>query len=168
MSNSLLSPRDFTRETTYGLDPVANLGLVGDLHALPFEKLADQGYTTLFYIAAGSLTTGLTFAGLITDDGRTPGDLGRVVRLGVTVKRLVSGENADLDVGAATEATTDVTLQAVSGNLTRFTLAIANAGLDSAAVTELLAIRIRRVATASQDTAQGRVFLVGGLAVYPT
>lgn len=168
MSNTLVSPRDFTRETTYGLDPVANLALVGDLHALPFEKLSDQGYTTTLFIPTGSLTTGLTFLGLLTDDGRTPGDLGRVVRLGITVKRLVSGENADLDAAAGTEQTVDVTLQATSGNLTAFTLAIANANLDSAAVLNVIGIRIRRIASATQDTAQGRVLLVGGLAVYPT
>jgi hypothetical protein len=149
------------RETSMGNDPSVQVCRVGDLVGLSFPKLATSGYTGVFQIPTGTLTTGLTFTLATVDDGTDASDLGKVVRFGVTIKRLVDAETIDIDSGAGTEQTVDVTLETTAGNITVNTLAIANANLDSAAVGNLVQIRVRRVSTATQDTCNGRVVLVG-------
>lgn len=158
----MLRPRDFFRangqNSTVDLVPTPG----GDLFGLPLRNL-DSEYYHAVVILPGSLTvgTGLTFTLLITDDGVDAADLGAVVRLGVTVKRLVSGtDNTDLDSGAATEATVDITLDATSGEVKSGTVAIANAALDSIAAGDHFALRVRRIGSHANDTANGRAILL--------
>lgn len=160
-----LQPADLQRESSMGHEPGLQLVAApgGDLRGASLPKLASQGYTCGLVIP-GSLTmgTGLTFKLPITDDGSDAADLGKVVRLGVTVKLIASGaDTEDLDAAAGAEQTVDVTLDSNSGEVVIGSLAIAAANLDSAVVGSLIAVRVRRVATASQDTCNGRVVLLG-------
>lgn len=158
---ALLHPRAFHREngpySNHDITPVA----AGDLSGLPMRKLATEGYTTWFVIPANlTMGTGLTLKLPVVDDGADSDDLGKVVRLGITVKVIASGtDEADLDAGAATEATLDVTLDATTGQVVIGSKALT--ALDSAAVGDLVAIRIRRIGTATQDTCRGRIVLLG-------
>jgi hypothetical protein len=165
---SELRPRDWFKESSDGTNPQTALVQIGDLYGLPFPKKTDEGYVSTFVIPTGTLTTGLTFSGLLVADGTVASDYGKVVRLGITVKRLIDDESPDLDAAAATETTTDVTLKASGILLEAFTVAIANAALDSAAVGNQIGIRIRRLSSATQDTATGRVVLLGALGIQGT
>lgn len=157
-----LFPRDVSRESSMGTDARLSMVQVGDLAGLSFPKLATQGYAALVPIShANTFTTGLTFSLYTVDDGTQADDLGKVVRFGITVKRMVDGESVDIDTNAGTEQTVDVTLESTAGNVTVNTLAIANANLDSLGTGEAALIRIRRIGTASQDTCKGRVVLLG-------
>jgi hypothetical protein len=163
-----IRPRDWFREGSIGYDPTMQVTQIGDLWGIPLPKKTDEGYTATFVVPVGTLTTGLTFSGLLVADGLTASDYGKVVRLGITVKRLIDDETPSFASGAATEATVDVTLKASGTLLEAFTVAVANAALDSIAVGNQVAIRLRRVSSASQDTATGRVVLVGAFAVQGT
>ena len=157
-----LYPRDFFRESSLGNHDSFNTVQIGDLAGLPLPKFAAQGYCALVPVShANTFGTGLTFTLYTVDDGKDAADLGKVVRYGLTVKRLIDGESTDIDTGSATEQTVDVTLESTSGNVSVNTLAIANANLDSLATGEAFLLRVRRVSTASQDTCQGRVLLLG-------
>lgn len=165
VAHSLLG--NLFRESAMGHNQGLQVARSGDLVGWSFSKLSDQSITGTFCIPTGTLTTGLTFKLATVDDGSDANDLGKVVRFGITVKRLADGETGNVDSGAATEQTVDVTLESTSGNITINTLAIANANLDSAAVADIVAIRVRRIGSHANDTCQGRVLLVG-LAVYGT
>lgn len=155
------------RESTMGHDPSLQTVRVGDFMGLSFPKLATQGYVGTFQVPSGTLTTGLTFNIATVDDGTNADDLGKVVRFGITVKRLIDAETTDMDTAAATEATVDVTLETTSQNVTVNTLAIANAALDSLAVGNFAGVRIRRIGTHANDTCNGRVAVIG-FSVYAT
>jgi hypothetical protein len=157
----VLRPRDLFREN--GLPDEIALVQTGDLFGVSMRKIATEGYTAVSRIP-GSLTvgTGLTFEAMIVDDGVNSADLGKVVRLGITVKKLVGGtDDGDLDSGAATEATADVTLDATTGQVVIGSIAIANAALDSVGAGDAFAVRLRRIGTHANDTCQGRVVLLG-------
>jgi hypothetical protein len=122
------------------------------------------GYTAVRAVAPSpALTTGLTFKILLTDDGSQASDLGKVVRIGITAKRLVNDEVLVVDAGAAGEQTVDVTLSATTLGVAVASLAITAANLDSPAVGDFILIRLRRVATAAQDTCMGRVVFLGAM-----
>lgn len=107
-----------------------------------------------------TLTTGLTFDLMVTDDGSDATDLGKAVVLGVTVKKLVSGtDTLDIGTDAATEATTTITLDATSGQVVTGSVAITS--LDSITAGDWMLIRIRRVGSHVSDTANGPAVLVG-------
>lgn len=165
----VLRPRDFCRETSTGYDAAAAITFSGDVGCLTFPKLANQGYTTIFVIPAElTMGTGLTFGIFVTDDGANSNDLGKVVRFGLTPKLLASGtDDFDIDTGAATETTVDVTLDATSGQFVNGSAAIANAALDSAAVGGILGLRVRRIGSHANDTCTGRV-LVGAVYIKNT
>lgn len=176
MANELVAtlyPFDLLSERSMGHDPTASIAaytgsVAGKLRGLSLPKVtvgtaaAAAGFTFVTTIP-GSLTmsTGLTFAFVVSDDGSSAADLGTVVRLGVTVKRLINDETIDIDTAGGTEQTVDVTLSSTTGGVAVATLAVANANLDSAAVGNAIAVRVRRVGTASQDTCAGRVLLYG-------
>lgn len=154
------------RENAMGVDPAACRVASGDLVGVSLNKLASQGYTSMFTIPVGTLTTGLTFKMLLTDDGTNSLDLGKVVRLGLTVKYLSANSTTDVDTAAGDEKTVDVTLSSTSKGVAVGSLAIVNADLDSAAVGGTVALRIRRIGDHANDTCNGRVVLlhVGALA----
>lgn len=160
--SDLLRPRDFLRESSLGYESGMVTTLSGDIRGLVLPKLATQGYVAVSAVpGAPAMATGLTWYFMLTDDGQTASDLGKVVRIGFTIKRLINDETTDLDTGAAAEVTVDITLSATSGGVAIGSIAkLANA-VDSTAVGEFYGMRIRRVSSATQDTATGRVLLLG-------
>jgi hypothetical protein len=163
MANELVGQftlANMVREQTVGYNPWARAVWVGDTAGVRLNKLDTQGYVLRGNVP-GNLTmgTGLTFVFelALPDVPDFDSDLGKVVRLGVTAKRIISGESLDMDAAAATEQTVDVTLQATAALVTVATLAIANANLDSLAVNENYAARVRRIGSAAQDTCRGSV-----------
>jgi hypothetical protein len=159
----MLRPRDFYRENSAGYSTEFTFAPTGDVGGLPLPKFADQGYTAISNIP-GSLTvsTGLTLKIALVDDGTSAHDLGKVVRVGITPRRVVSGaDKLDLDADAATETTADVTLDATTGEVVIGTITIANAALDSTVVNNMFALRVRRIGSHANDTCQGRVVFLG-------
>jgi hypothetical protein len=148
------------RENAMGTDPAACRMASGDLVGVSLNKLTGQGYTTMLTIPAGTLTTGVTFRLLLTDDGTNSLDLGKVVRLGLTVKYLSANSTTNLDTAAGDEKTVDVTLSTTAGGVAVGSLAIANADLDSAVVGGTIAVRVRRIGDHANDTCNGRVVLL--------
>lgn len=154
-----LRPRDFYRLNGAPIE-LNSLATVGAVAGLRIPKGDIQGFTAVVYVAHNlTIATGFTFGLSVADDGTDADDLGKVVRFGISVKRLVSGTDNLTLTGAATEQTVDVTLDATAGEVVNSTLAIANANLDSVATGDLALIRVRRIGTASQDTCRGAVVL---------
>jgi hypothetical protein len=152
------------REQAVGYNPWARAVLVGDACGIRLNKLDTQGYILRGFISAGlTMGTGLTFGFEVAlqDVPDFAADVGKVVRLGVTFKRLADGETTDIDTAAATEQTKDITLDATAGKVDVATLAVAAANLDSAVVGDRVAVRVRRIGSATQDTAQGSIVLLG-------
>lgn len=160
---AMLGPHNAYRETALGYDKWSYVVPLGDNQGLRLNKLDTCGYTWIEVIP-GSITmgTGLTFTFMMalppTPDYSD--DPGKVLRLGVTVKRLIDGESLDFDTAAATEQTKDITVDATAGLIDVSTLAVANANLDSAVVGNIIGIRIRRIGSATQDTLRGSAVLV--------
>jgi hypothetical protein len=154
-----LRPRDFLRLNGAPINEVdiVQRGVVG---TLPLLKGDTAGYSAFVFIPHNlTIATGFTFELGLVDDGNNANDLGKVVRLGVQVKRLVSGTDNLTATGAAAEQTVDVTLDATTNELVAGSLAIANANLDGVATGERMLLLVRRIGTASQDTAPGCVLL---------
>jgi len=155
----ILRPADFFRANGSQHDAfVAPSNSLGGLRLL---KSDTAGFLAISNIP-GSLTvgTGLTFVYHVVDDGTDANDLGKVIRLGITVKELLTGaDTLAIGTGAATEVTEDITLDATSGEIVIASEAIANAALDSIGAGDSFLIRVRRIGTASQDTCQGTALL---------
>lgn len=162
MANELiaqLGPRDLISEGTLGGEASMNLARSGDFQGCRFRK--NSVFSQVVPIShANTFTTGVTITFILVDDGTDAADLGKVIRIGVTPKRMVTGESTNIDVGAAAETTLDVTLQAVAGNVVVANMPILNAALDSLATGEALGLRIRRVGNVSQDTCNNPVILL--------
>jgi hypothetical protein len=169
---AFLQPNDFNRETDMGREPALNLAFnpINDLPGLSLPKyargnLVAYGYTTTFRIPANlTLGTGLTFKVYLSDDGQNAIDLGKVVKVGITLLDITQGpSNFDLDTAEtelATEVTASATLASTTGVASVTSVAIANAALPaSIAVGDVVAMRIRRVGTNAADTCTGRVLL---------
>jgi hypothetical protein len=167
-----LQPSDFFRETSVGYDLKLQSALSGTLRGLRLQKInpaSSSGtpatpaeYLDVVFQIPGNLTmgTGLTFYLLVTDDG-TSGDPGLVAKFGFTVKRLAADETTDGSASAGTEQTATVTLSSTASGVAILTKAIAAANLDSAAVGDFIAVRIRRMGADTADTAVGSVILLG-------
>jgi hypothetical protein len=154
-------PRDLMRLNGAPLNEVdlvqSGLGM-----GVRLTKGDTSGYSFLVMIPAGlTVATGFTYTPIIVDDGSNAGDLGKVVRLGVTAKALASGTDDLTATGAATEATHDMTLDATTGQVVFTDLAIASASQDSLATGGMALITIRRIGTAAEDTCKGSVLLLG-------
>src|SRR5262245_61891573 len=158
-----LRPIDFFREASAGYNPWSSSMLSGDLRGLRLNKIDTCAYNAVFVIP-GSLTmaTGLTLTFMVVncEPPEYADELGKVLRLGVTFKRMADAESTDIDTGAATEQTKDITLDATAGNVDVSTLAVGTANLDSAVVGDAVAVRIRRIGSASQDTLKGSANLL--------
>lgn len=155
-----LSPATAYRETPVGYSPWSDSALTGDLRGLRLHKMDGDFYNWVFQIPANlTMATGLTFTVVLVDDGALPSDLGKVVRLAVSVKLLASAESTDLDAAGSAETAANITLQATTGQVTVATIAVT--ALDSAAVGNVVALRLRRVGSNAADTCQGSVILLG-------
>lgn len=129
----------------------------GDFVGLQLPKLTGPSFTVPI-LPGAALATGITFKiGLVNE---LSGDVGLVVRIGITGKLLDAGETLDMDTGAASEVATDVTLSATDGGLTISTIAITAANLDSLVSAKFGGLRIRRIGAHANDTAKGPVGLV--------
>jgi hypothetical protein len=155
-----LRPRDFGRLNGASVNEV---DMVPRNSALGIRLLKSDsaGFSALAQIP-GSLTisTGLTLAIGLVDDGADSNDPGKVIRVGVTVKKIAGGTDSyDIATNAGTEQTVDVTLNSTAGVAVQGSLAITNANLDSAGAGDTILIRLRRLGTASADTLVGPAIL---------
>jgi hypothetical protein len=169
-----LDPGSFYRESSTGYDLVLTSALTGTMRGVSLQKINPGSasgtpavpweYLDAIFTIPGNLTmaTGLTFFLQVCDDGANAADLGLVVKFGISVKRLNANATTDLSTGAGTEQTGTVTLSSTTGGIAIFTLAIANANLNSAAVGDAIGVRIRRMGADAADTCNGRIVLVGG------
>jgi hypothetical protein len=170
-----IDPGALYRESTGGYDLVGQSVLVGTMRGVSLQKVnpgsasgtpavAWEYYNFTFFIPTNlTITTGLTFYFQITDDGSDPADLGKVVKLGVTAKKISTGTaTPDLSTGAGAEQTQTVTLSSTTQQIVQWSLAVANANLNSAGAGDAVAIRIRRMGADAADTCNGRVVLLNG------
>jgi hypothetical protein len=137
------------------------LVLSGVFAGVPLPKSDTVGYVFESRIPTTGtpLSTGLTFSIPVVDDPGNP-DVGKVVRLGITVKRLVGGTSDYSLASAATEVFATVTTNATAGVIVLSSVAIANAALPaSLAAGDRFLVQIRRNGTNVADTHQGRVLL---------
>jgi hypothetical protein len=166
-----LPPRVWDRQTAAGYNTWANavtgkintdlFGLrLNKLNTVPAANTPYDGYVTTFQIP-GNLTmgTGLTFYFDVVDNAEFQSDPGLVIQLGVTVLLLGAGV-APLFSGGGTEQTVNITMNATSGDMAQGTLAIASANLNGAVVGSVVAVRLRRIGTATADTMQGSAILL--------
>jgi hypothetical protein len=173
-----IGPADFQRETDLGND-LSVVYALGPGEALPSSttpgadirglslpkyqrgNLTSYGYTFTFRVPLNlTMGTGLTFVLYMTDDGNNAIDLGTVVVVGLTLKRLAANATVDVDASGATEVTANATLSSTSAGISKTSIAIANASLPSSlAVGDLVMGRLRRVGTSASDTCQNRVLL---------
>jgi hypothetical protein len=137
---------------------------LGNGVAVPFPKNKLLEYNDFVRIPLlGALTTGITFQFLLTDDGTNAADLGKVAVMGVLVK-LIATDTDTTDIttaGADAEVTANCTLNAATGIIQVVPVAVANAHLDSAAVSGVLMVRFRRVGDSASDTCRGRILCAG-------
>lgn len=157
---AVLRPRDFTRLNG---GPLASNDVAqrASLAGLRLLKSDASGFAAVAVLnAEHTYGTGITLSIGVLDDGADSNDLGKVVRLGVTVKKLATGaDTLDIATSAATEQTVDVTLDSNSGEIVLAALAIANAALDSAGAGDTFEIRVRRLGTHANDTCMGTAVL---------
>lgn len=153
-----LAPTQFVALNGPSLIP--QLVPVGSYAGLPLNKLDTQYYVGEVRATAG-IATGITIGTALVEDPNTANtDVGKVVRLGITVKVLASGSDTyDITTGAATEVTADVTMDATAGEVTLTNTAITAANADSIAAGSRALIAIRRIGSHANDTHRGRVIL---------
>lgn len=105
------------------------------------------------------LPTGLTFGLLWSDDPDNSNPAG-VVRIGISVARIVSGTyNVRTPTAFGTEVLASLTAPATVGIVTLSSVAVANANLQSLAAGEPFAVKVRRVPTDAADTHTGRILI---------
>ena len=163
-----LGTGSFTRLSSLGGDPNVNTALSNDLRGLSFPRGDEAGYSATFVVPTGTITTGLTFRFIITDDGGDAADLGKAVRFGILAKKLTANATTSFGAAAGTEVAANVTLSSTASGAAVATIAVTNANLGTPSVGDIVAIRIRRISSNAGDTCQGRVIVVGGVAVYGT
>jgi hypothetical protein len=120
-----------------------------------------QGYEFISRIPANGtpLPTGLTFGVQLVDDPNNPNASG-AVRIGITVKRIVSGtDDTTSGTSASAETLTTITMPSTTGVAILTSIAIANAALDSIAASDSYIVRIRRKKSDALDTHTGTVLL---------
>lgn len=127
----------------------------------PGSNPRSRGYTALVGIPANVLLTdGLVLVAYLTDDASSPLDPGKSVRVGYTLKRLPPDATIDIDMGAAPEQATTITLSTTSGGVAVGSLTIAAVDLPAGlAGGDLALLRVRRIATHAADTCPGRTIL---------
>lgn len=170
----MASGENYFQGTARTLVPVKGVTLpgntvqVGVYEGLPLPKSDDDYFQVVFRVPSNGtqLATGITVRVALVDDALNP-DVGKVVRLGVSVKRLVSGTDTLDSSGFGTEQTGNVTLDATLGELVAASVAIANAAADSIATGDFALLRIRRIGSNAADTHKGRPLLVA-FAIFDT
>jgi hypothetical protein len=157
-------PRDLQSSRSMGNDITCGLTeLPFGARGVPFVKNKAVTYTQVLKIPGNvTLTTGIKFDFVITDDGKDAGDLGLVAVLGVIVKKLADGtDTLDVTTAGGTEQTATATLSATSGVIKIVTVSVANANLDSAAAGDTIAVQLRRVHDNASETLNGRLVVLG-------
>jgi hypothetical protein len=115
------------------------------------------GYLAIFIIPFSvTMTTGVTFYLMTTDDGSFSADLGNTCRFGITVKK-VTASNTLFPGGAEQKVT--VTNAATSGQLVQTPLAVANANLNTAGPGDTVMVRFRRIGGDPLELTMGRVLV---------
>lgn len=144
-----------------GSERDAQLVTSGTARGRRLLKSDDDGFSAIVVPPAENTQgTGWTLSIGVVDDGADSDDLGKVVRLGVTVKLLATGaDTLVVTTAGSAEATVDVTLDATSGEIVLAALAIANAALDSVGVGNTALVRIRRIGSHANDTCKGTAIL---------
>lgn len=135
-----------------------NFASSGSYHGLRLLKSDTEGYTAMFTLGeVGTLNATYSVRLAITDTGLDANDLGKVVRLGVTVKLIADGETMAIGTSGGTEVEASGTLDTTTGEIELVT--IASVGLDSMTEPTMGLIRVRRIGTAATDTCQNEVLL---------
>lgn len=129
---------------------------------------ADTGFYFMSRVPTNGtpVSTGLTFQILLVDDPSNS-DPGKVVRLGVTVKKIASTTDDLTATGAGTEAVGTATMNATTGIVTALSIAVTTSNADSIAAGDLIEVRIRRTGSNASDTHKG-VVLVAQVTVSDT
>lgn len=151
----IVPPQRFVREN--GVPQRDPLMLVGGVLGLPLSK-QDNGFQFLTRVPTNGtpLSTGLTFQILLVDEPNNS-DPGKVVRLGVTVKKIASGTDDLTQTGAGTEGAVNVTMPSTSGVAIVGSVAITTSNADSPSAGDLLLVRVRRIGSNAADTHKGVV-----------
>lgn len=155
-------PPQYPRNVPAGAPGAAGSGAAVAICGVPLLDEDANGYQFVTRLpSTAALATGLTFNLHLADDPNNA-DPGDTVKLGITVKRLVSGtDNLTLASAAAEQAFTQA-MPAVSGKVQTKACAIANANLPaSLAAGDLVLVRIRRLGSDAADTYAGVVLLLG-------
>lgn len=162
----IVAPHRFVTEN--GTPQLFPLRTVGAVVGFPLVKQDNSGFwfTTRVPTNGTPLSTGLTFQLLLVDDPSNS-DPGKVVRLGVTVKKLASTTDDLTSTGVGTETVGTATMNATSGVVTALSLAVTTANADAPSAGDLLLVRIRRTGTNASDTHKG-VVLVAQVTVSDT
>lgn len=156
-----IRPRDIFHENGQLIyPPLAQAGQ--GVFGLALNKLDTNYYNFITRVWANGtpVPTGLTFGLLLVDDPNNT-DAGKVVRIGISGKLLVSGTDDLTTTGFSAETATNITMASTSGVVTLSSVAIANAALDTPAASAHMLIRIRRIGSNAGDTHQGKVLLLG-------
>jgi hypothetical protein len=161
-------PNDLFRETSVGYSAELFAAPVGVTRGVSFQKLIQaqlkEYYQLVFEIPANlTIATGITVKLRLVDDGADAGDLGKVVKFGITAFNVDSASfKTDLSAAGGAEQTGTATLSSTAGIPVTLSIAIANAQLAAAGVGNMILIRVRRIGDDAADTTNGRVVFLAG------
>jgi hypothetical protein len=153
--------------------PIFNLGnyrRIGDVIYFALANLDTAGFCFEYRCntnaMSGAAVLGVTFNLPVVDPSEGDGDPGRVVALGITHKRLVSGtDDLDADTAGSTEKEFTVTTDATQGQVVLLDAAFVAAEADgSYAAGDRVLVKVRRKASDADNTHRGTV-LIGPIGV---
>jgi hypothetical protein len=132
--------------------------LIDSHSGLRLLKSDESGFTAMFSLGEiGTVNATFTVRLALTDDGTDSTDLGKVVRLGVTIKLIADAETLAIGTSGGTEVEASVTLDATTKKVELNS--IASVGYDSMTEPTVGIIRIRRIGSAATDTCRGPAIL---------
>lgn len=131
----------------------------GSYGGLRLLKSDEDGFVAAFSLGEiGALNATFTVRLALTDDGKDADDLGKGVRLGVTIKLLADGETLAIGTSGGTEVEATATLDAATGEVEL--VSIASVGYDSMTEPTMGLIRVRRIGSNAADTCKNAPLLV--------
>jgi hypothetical protein len=150
---------------TMGQDPNINLRKLPVGNGVGFAFAKDANVEIDLFVRVphlSTLTTGIKVELLLTDDGASSNDLGKVAVFGVTAKNLLTDtDTTAVTASGGTEQTANCTLNASTGIVEVVDVTVANANLDATAVDTWALLRLRRVGSHASDTCQGPILCAG-------